>query len=239
VAVQQAQLAADDLFRDYDTSSFFDEMFAAPGQARPHYAKTFQELAGMAPAQFQELRQLADSSFLLQGITFTVYSDGRGTERLFPFDLAPHILPHSEMGPDRARPGATRARAESVSAGCVRPAAHPERPHRAAVAGLFLPPFLPPDDRRGSAAGIYTHVAGIDLVRDSRTGHYLVLEDNVRTPSGISYVLENGQVMTRTLPVDVRVRPALDAEGREQLRETAAGPAQLPPADEPPQQQQQ
>jgi uncharacterized circularly permuted ATP-grasp superfamily protein len=87
--------------------------------------------------------------------------------------------------------------------------------------------------------GIYTHVAGIDLVRDSRTGHYLVLEDNVRTPSGISYVLKNGQVMTRTLPVDVRVRPALDAEGREQLRETAAGPAQLPPADEPPQQQQQ
>ena len=94
--MQQAQIAEDDLFRDYDTGSFFDEMFAAPGQARPHYAKTFEELERMAPAQFQELRELADFSFLLQGITFTVYSDGRGTERLFPFDLIPRILPNSE-----------------------------------------------------------------------------------------------------------------------------------------------
>ena len=94
--VFEAQLAEDHLFRGYDTGSFFDEMFAAPGQPRPHYVKTLQELAGMAPAQFEELRQLADFSFLLQGITFTVYSDGRGTERLFPFDLVPRILPNSE-----------------------------------------------------------------------------------------------------------------------------------------------
>jgi uncharacterized circularly permuted ATP-grasp superfamily protein len=94
--VSQAQFAQDHLFRDYDTGSFFDEMFEAPERARPHYARIFQELAGMAAAQFQELRELADFSFLLQGITFTVYSDGRGTERLFPFDLVPRILPKSE-----------------------------------------------------------------------------------------------------------------------------------------------
>jgi len=84
------------LFESYDPGEFYDEMFSAPGTPRPHYAKTFQRLGAMAPAQFEERRQLADLSFLMQGITFTVYSDGGGTERLFPFDLIPRILPHSE-----------------------------------------------------------------------------------------------------------------------------------------------
>src|SRR5215510_11387483 len=71
-------------------------MFTSGRAPRPHYAKIFDNLGAMAMAQFEERRQLADLSFLLQGITFTVYSDGRGTERLFPFDLIPRILPHSE-----------------------------------------------------------------------------------------------------------------------------------------------
>src|SRR5215813_14691643 len=71
-------------------------MFTPERTPRPHYAKVFDELASMAMGQFEERRQLADLSFLLQGITFTVYSDGRGTERLFPFDLIPRIIPRSE-----------------------------------------------------------------------------------------------------------------------------------------------
>src|SRR5689334_518402 len=88
--------AREHLFRDYARSPFFDEMFAEHSAPRPHYAKIYDELAAMLPDQFQQRRQLADSAFLLQGITFTVYSDGRGTERLFPFDLVPRILPNSE-----------------------------------------------------------------------------------------------------------------------------------------------
>src|SRR5271167_573328 len=84
------------LFGDYSVGSFYDEMFAAQGEPRPHYAKIFEKLASMVPAQFEERRQHADLSFLIQGITFTVYSDGRGTERLFPFDLIPRILPRSQ-----------------------------------------------------------------------------------------------------------------------------------------------
>src|ERR1700675_3257136 len=84
------------LFRGYEPDDFYDEMFSAPGVPRLHYAQLFQKLAGMELAQFEERRRLADLSFLLQGITFTVYSDGRGTERLFPFDLIPRILPYSE-----------------------------------------------------------------------------------------------------------------------------------------------
>jgi len=198
--VQQAQLAQDHLFRDYDAGSFFDEMFAAPGQARPHYAKTFQELAGMAPAQFEELRQLADFSFLLQGITFTVYSDGRGTERLFPFDLVPRIVPRPEWEHIERGLG-QRVRALNLFLRDVygpqrilkdriipRPLVYSCRHFCRQMIGVDVP------------RDIYTHIAGIDLVRDSKTGQYLVLEDNVRTPSGISYVLENRQVMTRTLP---------------------------------------
>jgi len=71
------------LFERYEVGNFFDEMFAAPGEPRPHYAKLFETLAGMAPEQFEERRKIADLSFLLQGITFTVYNDGAGAERLF------------------------------------------------------------------------------------------------------------------------------------------------------------
>lgn len=188
------------LFEGYDTGSFYDEMFSAPGQPRAHYAKLFQKLAAMAPGQFEERRKLADLSFLIQGITFTVYSDGRGTERLFPFDLIPRILPQSEW--------------ERIDRGLSQ---------RVVALNLFLqdvygkqsilkdrqiPRWLVyscPNFRREVigvkvSRGIYTHICGIDLVRDSKSGDFYVLEDNVRTPSGISYVLENRLVMTRTLP---------------------------------------
>src|SRR5258707_15653552 len=84
------------LFSGYSAGPFYDEMFSSEGRARQHYARLFEKLGAMAPAQFKERRKLADLSFLLQGITFTVYADGRGTERLFPFDLIPRIIPNSE-----------------------------------------------------------------------------------------------------------------------------------------------
>src|SRR5579862_9256434 len=188
------------LFEGYDTGGFYDEMFSEPGCPRPQYTKLFQKLAAMAPEQFEERRKLADLSFLIQGITFTVYSDGRGTERLFPFDLIPRILPRSEW--------------ERIDKGLSQ---------RVMALNLFLQDVYGPQlifkDRRISRSlvyscphfrrevigvevprGIHTHICGIDLVRDSKTGEFCVLEDNVRTPSGISYVLENRLVMTRTLP---------------------------------------
>src|ERR1700726_1892723 len=84
------------LFAGYDLGNFYDEMFSRPGEPRRADAKVFERLASISSEQFDERRKLADLSFLLQGITFTVYSDGRGTERLFPFDLVPRILPNSE-----------------------------------------------------------------------------------------------------------------------------------------------
>jgi len=91
MSVSPVHIVNQGIFEGYDTGGFYDEMFLAPGHPRPHYAKLFQKLATMVPAHFEERRRLTDLSFLIQGITFTVYSDGRGTERLFPFDLIPRI----------------------------------------------------------------------------------------------------------------------------------------------------
>jgi len=188
------------LFEGYDTGGFYDEMFSAPGQPRPHYARLFQKLATMAPNQFEERRKLADLSFLIQGITFTVYSDGRGTERLFPFDLIPRILPNSEWQ-HIERGLSQRVMALNLflhdiygDQRIIRDGRVPRSliyscPHfRREVIGVEVP------------RGIHTHICGIDLVRDSKSGEFCVLEDNVRTPSGVSYVLENRIVMTRTFP---------------------------------------
>src|SRR5271166_3758878 len=188
------------LFEGYDTGAFFDEMFLPSGEPRPHYAKLFQMLATMPPAQFEDRRNLADIAFLLQGITFTVYSDGTGTERLFPFDLIPRILPHSQWS-HIERGLSQRVVALNLFLRDVygeqrilkerkvpRSLVYSCRHFRREMIGLEV------------SRDIYTHICGIDLIRDSRSGEFLVLEDNVRTPSGVSYVLENRLVMTRTFP---------------------------------------
>ena len=188
------------LFDSYAPGAFFDEMFSAPGVPRPHYVKLFEKLAALPVAHFEERRKLADLSFLLQGITFTVYNDGAGTERLLPFDLIPRILPQAEW--DRIERGLTQRvvalnlflhdiygeqqilKDRLISRALVYSCRH----FRREMIGLEVP------------RNIYTHICGIDLVRDSRTSEFFVLEDNVRTPSGISYVLENRLVMMRVFP---------------------------------------
>jgi uncharacterized circularly permuted ATP-grasp superfamily protein len=200
MGVPSAHLVKLGLFEGYDTGGFYDEMFCAPGYPRTQYAKLLQRLATMAPAQFEERRKVADLSFLIQGITFTVYSDGRGTERLFPFDLIPRILPRSEW--ERIDRGLSQRvmalnlflqdvygrqlifKDKRIPRSLVYSCPH----FRREMIGVEVP------------RGIHTHICGIDLVRDSKTGEFCVLEDNVRTPSGVSYVLENRLVMTRTLP---------------------------------------
>jgi uncharacterized circularly permuted ATP-grasp superfamily protein len=185
----------------YDPGGFFDEMFDASGEARPHYRAVHEYLRKLTPGEFDERRRLADLSFLLQGITFAVYSDGRGTERLFPFDLVPRILPRAEW--DHVERGLAQ---RVIALNCflrdvygrqriLRDGKIPRalvlscRHFRREVVGVEVP------------RGIHVHISGIDLVRDSATGRFLVLEDNARTPSGVSYVLENRLVMVRAFPV--------------------------------------
>src|SRR5450432_4473941 len=188
-----------DLFSDYKVDHFFDEMFSAPGLARPHYTRLLAGFKEMAVADFERKRQLAATSFLQQGVTFTVYNDDQGTERIFPFDLVPRIIPAREW--------------ELIERGLVQRITtlnlflhdiyHAQNILRDGVipkkivweATHFRPEFMHFDVPRNT----YIHICGTDLIRD-KEGNYLVLEDNGRTPSGVSYVLENRQVMKRVLP---------------------------------------
>jgi uncharacterized circularly permuted ATP-grasp superfamily protein len=183
----------------YDCGAFFDEMFAEAVRARPHYARLAEQLAGLTQEDFEERRRAADAYFLYQGITFTVYSQQEGIERIFPFDLIPRIIPWAEW--EVLERGLTQrvlalnqflydiyheqriVREKRIPAELVFGAPH----FRREMVGVDVP------------RNTYVHVAGTDIIRDER-GHYFVLEDNVRSPSGVSYMLENRQAMKRTFP---------------------------------------
>jgi uncharacterized circularly permuted ATP-grasp superfamily protein len=188
------------LFEGYDPGEFYDEMFTPSRAPRPHYLKVYQKLAAMEPAQFDERRRLADVSFLLQGITFTVYSDAGNTERLFPFDLIPRIIPYPEWR--RIEKGlAQRVVALNLFLQDIYGQQKILKDRQLPRSLVYsCPHFCRAMIGTEVPRGIHTHISGIDLVRDSKSGEYVVLEDNVRTPSGISYVLENRLVMTRTFP---------------------------------------
>jgi uncharacterized circularly permuted ATP-grasp superfamily protein len=180
----------------YDPRGFFDEMFEAAGRPRPHYRVLAEQLAALSVEEFEERRHAVDVSFLNQGIGFTVYGQEEGLERIFPFDLIPRVIPRDEWSllehglTQRVRAlnlflhdvyhGQRILRDGRIPPGLVFGARH----FRREMIGIDPP------------GGVYAHVAGVDIVRDEH-GEYLVLEDNLRSPSGASYMLENRQAMKR------------------------------------------
>ena len=197
------------IFNGYAPNGFFDEMFEPDGTPRAHYAKVLERLEALGRKEFERRRTLSDLSFRNQGITFTVYGDTEGTERTFPFDPVPRIIPAQEWA--HIEKGLTQrvlalnaflrdvyGKGEILNDGVVPRELVLSASHfRREVHGVNLP------------HGLYTHVVGSDLIRDEN-GTYMVLEDNLRTPSGVSYLLANRVAMTRTLPSlfkDQGVRP--------------------------------
>jgi uncharacterized circularly permuted ATP-grasp superfamily protein len=193
----------------YAAGDFFDEMVASAGDIRPHYRRLTERLSKLPEGEFHQRRAAVDLAFLSRGVTFTVYGDDEGTERIFPFDLIPRIIPASEWSKLEAgliqRITALNLflhdiyheqkimRDGIVPAALVLGARHFRRE--------FMNFDVPKD--------IYIHVCGTDLIRD-RDGRYLVLEDNLRCPSGASYMLENRAAMRRAFPnlfQSYRVRP--------------------------------
>jgi uncharacterized circularly permuted ATP-grasp superfamily protein len=184
-------------------------MFESPDSARPHYQRLCERLQALLLTDVEWRRRQADQAFLRQGITFTVYGDAEQTERIFPFDLLPRIIPNTEWRLiEDGLKQRTRAlndflldiygeqkilKDQVVPRELVESSIHFQRE---------MVGFRPTKD-------IYIHIGGIDIIRDEQ-GTYLVLEDNLRTPSGISYVLENRMVMKQVFPnlfSDMRVRP--------------------------------
>jgi uncharacterized circularly permuted ATP-grasp superfamily protein len=187
------------MFDRYHIDGCFDEMFEAPGQARAHYRPLHARLTALGDSAFERRRRMADVSFRNQGITFTVYSDSSGVEKIFPFDLIPRIVPADEW--DTIERGLVQ-RLTALNLFC-KDVYHEQRILRERL----IPPEMIYSARmfRREMIGvrvprdIYIHICGSDLIRD-RDGRYLVLEDNGRTPSGVSYVLENRAVMKRVFP---------------------------------------
>ncbi|WP_373292057.1 circularly permuted type 2 ATP-grasp protein [Deinococcus ruber] len=180
-------------------NAFFDEMYTQDGESRPHYRGVQAYLDRLGAPEVQRRHALLDLAFRNQGITFTVYGDASGTERTFPFDPVPRIIPASEWkGVERGLTQRVLALnaflrdiygpGEILKDGVVpRELVYTSSHFRREVHGIQVP------------LGLYTHIVGTDLIRDDK-GEYLVLEDNLRSPSGVSYLLANRQAMTRIYP---------------------------------------
>jgi uncharacterized circularly permuted ATP-grasp superfamily protein len=183
------------LFTDYETDGYFDEMFEGPDRPRASYERLFSGMKALRPATFAERSAMVDRAYLTQGITFA----HGGREQPFPFDLLPRLIPrdewmHLETGLSQ------RVRALDMFIADI-------YGERRSVADGAVPNALvstcegyvremvgvrPP-------LGRFVHVAGIDLVRD-QDGTWRVLEDNLRCPSGLSYVVQNRAFMRRAFP---------------------------------------
>jgi uncharacterized circularly permuted ATP-grasp superfamily protein len=186
-------------FNGYDLGGFYDELFEPPGKPREGAELLIDLLSRLPDGELQRRQQAAEQALLAMGITFTVTGDDEGTERIFPFDVIPRILPAADFELiERGLQQRIYALNEfihdiyhdqKIVADGVVPSFVIES------ASSFMPELVGLDPPRK----IWCHITGTDLIRD-RDGTFYVLEDNLRCPSGVSYVLENRQVLKRTFP---------------------------------------
>ena len=197
---------------NYQFNGFYDEMLAASGRPRPAYRRLYDQLNRLGPDELQRRHKLAMEMFRNHGITFAVYPDAQGTEKVFPFDVIPRVIDartwqHLEAGL------AQRLRALNLFLDDVygrklilRQGAIP--PEIVLSSSLYLREI----EGLKVPHGIHCNIAGIDLVRNEK-GDFFVLEDNLRTPSGASYVQANRYVMKRILPDLFAGYPVRPVEG--------------------------
>ncbi len=199
-------------FDKYELDGAFDEMFDSNGDVRPHYASLFDMLQESPAAELKRAKQESDLIFLNQGITFTVYGKEEGTERIFPHDLLPRIVTLKEW--ELIEAGLTQRitalnlflqdiyhGGRILDDGVVpRELVYTCKYFRRQMRGLKVP------------KGVYIAVTGTDLIRDL-DGQFMVLEDNLRVPSGVSYMLTGRQVMKRIFPKVFRQSGVMPIEG--------------------------
>ncbi|MFB2834307.1 circularly permuted type 2 ATP-grasp protein [Floridanema evergladense] len=186
-------------FEHYEPGDFYDELFITKNQPRPEVIPLIERINSLPPDEILQRQEVAQQALLKLGATFNVYSDNQGTERIFPFDVIPRIVSAKEW---QVLEAGLKQRiyalncfiadiydAQKIVNDGVIPA------EVIATSKGFLKPCFglkPPQ-------GIWCHITGTDLVRD-KDGQWYVLEDNLRCPSGISYVLENRRVMKSAFP---------------------------------------
>src|ERR1700740_1899970 len=184
---------------NYLLDGAYDEMFGAPGQPRDHYLPLLETLTSLPGDEIRRRKHSADLSFLNQGITFAVYVREEGTERIFPYDLLPRIVTiaewnHVERGLTQRITALNMFLRDIYNEGrCLADGVVPRemvyscKHFRRQMRGVTAP------------KNIYVAVMGTDLIR-LPDGRFVVLEDNLRVPSGVSYMLTSRQVMKRIFP---------------------------------------
>lgn len=187
------------LLQSYQSDSFYDEVFFPSGDVRPAYRSFINDLQAISLDELKAKQYAAERTYIARGITFNVYSEGEGVERTMPFDLLPRIVSAEEWsGIERGLIQRVRALAAFLDDVYGRK--------------LILKDKVIPQEIIDSSSGYlkacegihpprnrWINISGIDLIRHS-DGHYYVLEDNCRVPSGVSYVLENREIMKRVFP---------------------------------------
>jgi uncharacterized circularly permuted ATP-grasp superfamily protein len=185
--------------KDYEVGGFYDEMFTPEGRPRPEAAALLRKIASLPEGELQTRQQAAESALLHSGVTFSVYGEEAGTEKIFPFDIIPRILSAEEWETiERGLKQRITALNQFIDDiyhdqrilkdGVVpQEIVHSSKAYREQCIG-----FNPP-------RGIWCHITGTDLIRHG-DGRLYVLEDNLRCPSGVSYVLENRRIMQSLFP---------------------------------------
>ncbi len=186
-------------FDGYQTDGFFDEMFTQTGVPRTGAKLLVQILESLADGELLDRQAAAEQALLRMGITFNVYGDKSGAERIFPFDVIPRIVEASEW--KRLEQG-LRQRVYALNL-FIDDIYHEQKIVKDGIVPRELIESASSFRRQciglNPPGGIWNHITGTDLVRHD-DGVWYVLEDNLRCPSGVSYVLENRQIMKRTLP---------------------------------------
>jgi uncharacterized circularly permuted ATP-grasp superfamily protein len=200
----------------YDRNGFFDEMFGADGSPWP-WARYLKDCIEQLPQGELARRQVAAERALFDmGITFNVYGDSQATERIFPFDLVPRMIHAKEW--DRTEEG-LKQRITALNL-FIDDVYHDQKILKDGVVPREIVEsaegYLPACQGINPPLGVWCHITGTDLVRDDN-GQFMVLEDNLRCPSGVSYVLANREQMKRTFPevfAACRVRPVAHYPGQ-------------------------
>jgi uncharacterized circularly permuted ATP-grasp superfamily protein len=185
------------MLQNYKQNTNYDEMLDDQGATRPHYRKYRNLLQEIQAEEFEHRRQSVDLAFLRQGITFNVYGDEQGAEKIFPFDLVPRIIPAGEWE------FLERGLAQRITA--LNLFLHDIYHNQNILKDGVIPPFYVLSGKHFRREfvnfkvpkDIYIHICGTDLIRGAK-GEWLVLEDNGRCPSGVSYLLENRRAMKRS-----------------------------------------
>jgi uncharacterized circularly permuted ATP-grasp superfamily protein len=186
-------------FQAYKTEGFYDEMFVDDSSPRPGASFIVQRINALPQGELHHRQRAAEQALLHLGITFNVYGDAAGTERIFPFDIIPRIVEAAEW--DYIERG-LKQRIQALNL-FIDDVYHAQKIVKDRIIPAYIiqsaTSFLPPCVGLQPPRRLWCHVTGTDLVRD-RDGQMYVLEDNLRCPSGVSYVLENRQVLKRTFP---------------------------------------